>query len=191
MSADQDDCMSRIEPQFKVLHDSLCDGMAFYLSKYIKKVLAQHRDRTSANCVYDHAFHNLRERLEGEPGCHFLNHRGLEVLNYFDLALLRLKKVNGAGRARNLLTKQQRDYDDQKSIPGLPDAAVRLVVGYQPDPAFSAVERVIVSRPLGKTIRWTAQIVGADDALIKWFDITPARLAGTEAVDFDAARRRS
>ncbi len=189
MSADQDDCMSCIEPLFKVLHDSLYDGMAFYLSRYTKKVLAQHRDRTSANCVYDHAFHNLREHLEGKPGCHFLNRRGLEVLNYFDLALLRLKKVNGAGRARNLLTKQQRDYDDQKPIPGLPDAAVRLVVGYQPDPAFSAVERVIVSRPLGKTIRWTAQIVVLDDAP-KWFDITPARLAGTEAVDFDAARRR-
>jgi hypothetical protein len=190
MSADQDDCMSRIEPLFKVLHDALHDGMGFYLGKYSKKVLAQHRDRTAANCVYDHAFHNLREQLDGEPGCHFLNRRGLEVLNYFDLALVRLKKVNGAGRAQNLRTKQQRDYDDQKSIPGLPDAAVRLIVGYQPDAAFSFVERVIVSRPLGKTIRWTAQIVVADDAS-KWFDITPDRLAGTEAVDFDSVRRRS
>jgi hypothetical protein len=109
-------------------------------------------------------------------------------LNYFDLALLRLKKVNGAGRSRNVLTKQQRDYDDQKPIPGLPPAAVRLVVGYQPDAAFSVIERVIVSRPLGKEILWSAQIVVADEAPA-WFDVTPTRLAGTEAVDFDAARR--
>lgn len=189
MSADQDDCMSRIEPLFGVLHDSLHHGMSFYLGKYMKKVLAQHRDRTAANCVYDHAFHNLREQLDGQKGCHFLNSRGLEVLNYFDRALIRLKKVDGAGRGSNVLTKQQRDYDDQKSIPGLPDAAKRLIVGYQPDIAFSAIERVIVSRPLGKTILWSAQIVVAD-AAAKWFDITPVRFDVTEAVDFDAARRR-
>lgn len=148
----------------------------------------QHRDRTAANCVYDHAFHSLRERLEEEPGCHFLNVRGLEVLNYFDLALLRLKNVNGAGRARNLLTPLQRDYDDQKPLPGLPPEAARLVIGYQPDAAFSAIERVIVSRPLGKTIRWTSQIVILDDAP-SWIDITPARFTGTDGTDLDASRR--
>jgi hypothetical protein len=180
--------MSRIEPLFRPLHDALYDGMGLYQSKYIKKVVAQHRDRTAANCVYDHSFHNLRERLEGEPGCHFLNVRGLEVLNYFDLALLRLKKVNGAGRARNLLTRQQRDYDNQKPLPNLPPEAARLVIGYQPDAAFSAIERVIVSRPLRKTIQWASQIVILDDAP-SWIDITPARFTGTDETDFDASRR--
>ena len=131
----------------------------------------------------------MREWLGESPGCHFLNIRGLEVLNYWDLALIRLKKVNGAGRWQNYATPQQRKYDDQLPLPGLPPEAVRLVVGYQPDAAFSAVERIIVSRPLGKTIRWTAQIVVSDD-VASWADITPARFGFGDAVDFNPARRR-
>jgi hypothetical protein len=190
MIEDEEDCMSRIEPLFRVLHVSLHHGMAFYKENYSAEVISQHRDRTAASCVYDHSFHRMREELDGSPGCHFVRlGRLLEVLNYCDLAVLRLKKVNGAGRWRNYPTKQQRDFDDQKPLPGLPSEAVRLVVGYQPDPSFSIVERVIVSRPLGETIRWTAQIVVVDDAC-SWVDITPSRLEGTERVDFGSRRRR-
>jgi hypothetical protein len=108
---------------------------------------------------------------------------------YRDVAVIRLKKVNGAGRGRNLLTRQQEDYDAQKPFPELPPEAVRLVAGYQPDAAFSGVERVIISRPLHKTIYWAAQVVVMDDALA-WTDITPPRFSGTERTDFDWARRR-
>lgn len=181
--------MGLIEPLFKSLHDSLYHGMAFYQEHYTAEVIAQQRDRTAANCVYDHGFHHLRELLDDEKGCHFLSLRGLEVLNYHDLAVLRLKKVNSEGRWQNVRTKQQRDFDNQLPLPGLPPEAVRLVIGYEPDPAFTAIERVIVARPLGKTIRWTAQIVIIEEEA-SWLDITPARIAGTERVDFDAGRAR-
>jgi hypothetical protein len=191
MTEDQERCMALIDPLLKPLHDSFLDGMAFYNNpeNYSPIALAQHRDRSSANNVYDHAFHALRGRVDGTPGYHFLNIRGLEVLNYCDEAVVRLKKVNGAGRGRNVLTDQQQEYDDQKPLPGLPDAAVRLVAGYQPDPAFTSVQRVIVSRPIGKNIIWAAQIVFVEDAA-QWIDITPERLPGTDRVDFDIARRR-
>lgn len=189
MDADQEDCMGRIEPLFRPLHEALRHGMTFYQKNYTAEAIAQQRDRTAASCVYDHSFHRLKEVLDQERGCHFLNHHGLEVLNYFDLALVRFKKVNGAGRWRNYQTPQQQDYDNQLPLPNLPNAAVRLVVGYQPDAAFTAVERVIVSRPLGNIIRWTSQIVVLDDA-VSWVDITPARLPGTERTDFQAGRRR-
>jgi hypothetical protein len=189
MDVDQEDCMGCIEPLFGVLNDSLHHGMAFYQQNYTAEAIAQQRDRTAANCVYDHGYHRLKEQLDQSSGCNFLQVRGLEVLNYWDLAVIRLKKVNGAGRWRNYLTQQQRDFDDQLPLVGLPAAAVRLVVGYQPDAAFTAIDRVIVSRPLGKTIRWTAQIVIVDQKL-SWIDITPARLSGTERTDFDSSRRR-
>jgi hypothetical protein len=189
MDEDQEDCMGRIEPLFRPLDDALRHGMAFYRNNYSAEVVAQQRDRTAANCVYDHSFHRIRELLDQEPGCHFLSVRGLEVLNYYDLAVLRLKKVDGAGRWRNFQTPQQRDFDRQLPLPGLPAAAVRLVVGYEPDAAFTTVERIIVSRPFVNTIRWAAQIVVLDDNT-SWLDITPARIAGTERVDFRAGRRR-
>jgi hypothetical protein len=188
MDWDQEDCMGRIEPLFRPLHDALHHGMAFYQQNYSAEVIAQQRDRTAANCVYDHGFHRIKEELGLTAGCHFLTVRGLEVLNYHDLALLRFKKVDGSGRWRNYQTKQQRDFDNQLPLPGLPPAAVRLVVGYEPDAAFTTVERVIVSRPLGRNIRWAAQIVVLDD-VVSWEDITPARLLGTERVDFSTGGR--
>jgi hypothetical protein len=163
--------------------------MTFYQENYSAKVIAQQRDRTAANCVYDHGFHRMKEQLDQSPGCNFLHVRGLEVLNYLDLAVIRLKKVNGAGRWRNYQTKQQQNFDDQLPLRGLPLEAVRLVVGYQPDAAFTAIERIIVARPLGKTIRWTAQIIMADEKM-SWVDITPERIPGTERTDFNPARRR-
>jgi hypothetical protein len=189
MDQDQEDCMGRIEPLFRPLHDALHHGMAFYQANYSAEAIAQQRDRTAANCVYDHGFHRIKEVLGEESGCHFLSMRGLEVLNYFDLAVLRFKKVNGAGRWRNYGTPPQHDFDYQLPLPGLPKEAVRLVIGYEPDAAFTSVERIIVSRPLGKTIRWTAQIVVIEETA-SWTDITTARIAGTERVDFMAGRRR-
>jgi hypothetical protein len=191
MIDNQDGCMARIEPILRVLHDCLLDGMAFYQDpeNYSYAAVAQQRGRTVAGCVNDHAFHKLRESLESKPGCHFPSIRGLEVLNYQDKALIRIKKVNGAGRGRNAITKQQMDYDAQLTLPGLPLEAVRLVAGYQPDAAFSSVQRVIISAPIGKTIVWTAQVVIVEDA-VSWVDITPSRLPETRKTDFGTRRRR-
>jgi hypothetical protein len=191
VSADQDEAMARIEPILKTLYDCLYDGMAFYKNpeNYSAAATAQQRERTVAGCVNDHAFHSLRAALDGKPGCHFPNMRGLEILNYKDRAVIRIKKVNGAGRGRNVRTKQQIAYDAQLPLRGIPSAAVRLVAGYQPDSAFSGVQRVIISAPLGKTIAWAAQVVILND-VASWTDITPARLPETKRTDFKERREK-
>jgi hypothetical protein len=185
MSADQDEAMALIEPILKVLYDCLYDGMAFYQDpeNYSAAAVAQQRERTVAGCINDHAFHRLRETLGAKKGCRFPRLRGLEVLDYEGKALIRIKKVNGAGRGRNAATKQQRDYDAQLPLPGLPPEAVRLVAGYQPDPAFTSVQRIIISAPLGKTIAWASQVVIVEEGA-SWIDITPSRLPGTDRTDF-------
>lgn len=191
MTPDQDHCMGLIQPLLEALYDSLYDGMAFRLDpkNYSPEAIAQQRGRTASNCVNDHAFHRLRERVEGWPGCHFLNIKQMEVLNYFDKALIRLKRVNGAGRASNVQTEQQQSYDDQKPFPELPDKAVRLVAGYQADALFMSIDRVIISKPLGPNILWAAQVTKLDE-VATWEDITPTRFDGFDRHDFDAARRR-
>ena len=93
MTNHQTDCMARIEPILRTLYDCLHEGMAFFQNpaNYSPAAVAQQRERTVAGCVYDHAFHELRSALEGKPGCHFPNIRGLEVLNY---TLIPLKSEN-------------------------------------------------------------------------------------------------
>ena len=122
-------------------------------------------------------------------GLHPLARRGLHVLNYKDQTLARFKKVKPNGKHSNYQTKQQQDYDDQKSFPGFPEPAYRLTVGYHLDASGAYLERIMIARPLGRSIFWTAQ-VSVLDGLAQWEDITPKRFTGTDGADFDAKRAR-
>ncbi len=190
MSDDQDQCMRLAAPLLRGVYDVLYDAVAMYQGGgYSDEVRAEHSDRGAANCVYDHAEKAMVRYFDGMKGVNFLNIRGLFVLNYLDLVVLRWKKVKPSGRHRNYPTQQQRDYDDQLPLPDLPEAAKRLTAGYQLDAGGTAIERVMIARPRGRSVDWTAQIIIVNDEA-KWIDITPPRFAGTERTDFDAERAR-
>ncbi len=190
MTDDQELCMRLATPLLRGLYDALHDAKAMYEGEgYSAEVRAEHSDRGAASCVYDHAEKAMIRQFDGMKGVHFLNARGLLVLNYRDLVLVRWKKVSPSGRHRNYPTAQQRDYDDQKPLPGLPEAAKRLTAGYQLDASGTAIERVMIARPLGSTVWWAAQIVVVDDQA-SWIDITQTRFPGTERADFNAERAR-
>jgi hypothetical protein len=112
------------------------------------------------------------------PGVNVLNIQGLEVVNFLGIACVRFKKVDGAGRGRNIDTMQQRRFDRQLPLPGLPAAAAHLVAGYKPDISRSGIEKVLIACPLGWTTLWTVQITLSEEK--KWVDITPLRFTGTE-----------
>lgn len=187
---DQQAAMRDIQPLLPGIHAVFRDAFALYQGPdYSDRVRAEHNDRAAANNMYAHVEKKAIEVFDGIPGVAFINVNSLHVLNYKDLALLRFKKVRANGRHSNVQTDQQRDYDDQLSIPGLPDRARRLTAGYQLDAAGTSIERVIISRPIGRTILWAAQVL-ADESRAEWEDITTKRFAGTSPVDFDAERVR-
>jgi hypothetical protein len=177
---DQLAIMTVLEPYLARMYSCFPAAMALY-NKVEPHIRADHDDRAAASSVYCHAWNGLQRELSEEPGFHFLTHRGLNLLNIRDQVLIRAKKVDANGRHRNADTRQQRDFDAQAELPGLPPAAVRLVIGYQPDAAFSEVERVTVRRPQG---RWVSQIIEADTEC-SWVDITPVELP------FGTMRRRA
>ncbi len=88
-------------------------------------------------------------RFDGRDGYRVQRLRGLALLNYRDVIVWRFKKVDGSGRHQNYQTKQQRDFDDQLILPGIPEAATRLTSGYQPDAAAEGIERVLFRDPSG------------------------------------------
>lgn len=190
MNEDQEVCMALAEPLLRGVHDVLYDAMAFYQGEdYSAKARAEHSNRAAANVVYDHAEKAMIRRFDGMAGVSFINKDGLHVLNYFDRVVLRFKKVKPSGKHANYQTQRQQDYDDQKIIPGLPEAAKRLTAGYQLSVGGDAIERVMIARPLGRAIAWAAQIVALEERAT-WHDITPDRLAGMQRTDFDASRAR-
>lgn len=180
-------CMELISPLLAGLHDDWHAAHQLYQGLYPPEILAEHDETTAANCVRAHMLMAIRRRFDGVARCHVLDIKGLKILNYRDLAVLRFKKVDAAGRHRNYLTEQQKNFDDQLPLPNLPPKAIRLTSGYQLDMSGQLIERIIIARPLSSSIMWTAQVNVIEDAPV-WIDITPRRLAGTEHFDY---RRRA
>lgn len=185
--ADQEQAMETAMPILPTLHLILNEAVAFYFSneEYSDRARAEHTDRAMANCIYSHAEKGMLRAAETVEGLHAINVRGLHVLNHRDLTLARFKKVKPNGKHSNYQTKQQQDYDDQLTLPGIPEPAYRLTAGYQMDASGSFLERVIIARPIGRTIFWTSQVTVLE-GVASWVDITPRKLAGMEASDFDA-----
>jgi hypothetical protein len=164
--------MATLEPHFSQIVDICNSAVALYNSETTPRGRADHDSRAALAAIYSHAWKGYIREFGEEAGFHFLTIRGLNLLNIRDAVVLRAKKVDANGRHTNHASQQQREFDRQLPLPGLSPAATRLVIGYELDPAFSTVERVIVRRPLGQ---WTAQIV-LTEAAYAWEDITPAQL---------------
>lgn len=169
---DQTAIMALLDPFLPRIYPLFPAGLDLYNSEISLKARAEHDERAAASATWCHIWTGFQREFDDDHGFHFLDVRGLKLLNIRDQLLVRAKKVDENGRHRNSDTAQQRAFDAQDPLPGLPPAAARLVIGYQPDPAFSTVERVTVRRPLG---RWVAQIIEAAEAPY-WADITPVEL---------------
>lgn len=188
--ADQTEAMEAAGPILPIIHSILDSSVAFYFSEaYSPEARADHTDRAMANCIYSHAEKRMIGAAAETAGLKALSLRGLNVLNYNDKALIRFKKVSANGKHSNYQTKQQQNYDDQLSLPGIPEPAFRLTAGYQLDATGSALERIMIARPIGKNIFWSAQ-VSILDGEANWADITPRRFTGTDGSDFNADRAR-
>lgn len=187
---DQAQAMGIAEPILAELYGVMDESVKFYFSDaYTDRARAEHTDRAVANCIYAHAEKRVAALAEEMPGMAVIDVRSLRVANYLDKALFRFKRVKANGKHSNYQTKQQQDYDDQKPFPQFPEPAIRLTVGYELDEAGAGLKRVMIARPIGRTIFWTAQVVMAESAA-QWQDITPRRFGATEAIDFDAERAR-
>jgi hypothetical protein len=187
---DQVLAMGRVEPILTHLYGILDHAVSFYFGdRYTDAARAEHSNTTAANCIYSHAETEMIRVADRVDGLSRIRVRQLHILNFRDLIVARFKKVKANGRHSNYLTLQQLDYDDQKTIPRIPDPAIRLTVGYQLDPTGTALERIMIARPIGRQIFWTSQVIVVDE-VASWTDITPRRFVGMDVVDFDIERVR-
>jgi hypothetical protein len=188
MIEDQDRCMKLAKPVLVDFYEIWHHAFDNY-QDYPTEFTAEHDDTTAANCIRAHAWTELVRRFDGKRGYKLYRIRGLNLLLYRNDLVWRLKKVNVSGRHQNYQTEQQKVFDDQLPLPGIPPSATRLTSGYQPDTASQCIERIIVSRPLARSILWASQVNLDDGGAAAWVDITPPRLSGTDRVDYRGRRR--
>jgi hypothetical protein len=178
MKSDLERCMDLSAPFLPIMHEAWHAAFDKY-RKTDAELRSEYDDTTVANVVRAHMWHEVQARFQGRPGCATRSISGLKLLFYKDLFVWRFKQVNGRGRHSNVQTKQQRDFDLRLPLPGIPPPATRLTSGYQPDASGESIERIVVSRPYGKSVDWVAQ-VNVIDKKATWIEITPRRFAGTE-----------
>jgi len=143
--------------------------------EYPADILIEHTPRAAATCTYDHMVAEAERRWIDRRGIVPKEIRGLKVWIVRDAAVLRFKKMDEDGRSRNYPTKQAKNFDDGATLPGLPEPAARLSVGYLLDGTQSQFIRAQVAKPRShKTIEWCAAIVpaSAPGERTTWRDVT-------------------
>lgn len=145
---------------------------------YDPAILVEHDPRAAAACIYAHMAAEAERRFTDRPDIKPVDSRplgGLKVWRVGQAALIRFKKHDEDGRSRNYPTKQAKAYDRGQPLPGLPQPATRLSVGYWLDPTGTEFIRTQVARPVGKMIDWCAAIIPAQERREgepRWIDVT-------------------
>lgn len=153
-----EDCMAALDEWLHDFDNIARTGLATY-RQYPPEILVEHDTRANACCVYSHMVAEADRRFLGKKSITSLDIRGLKVWVFGDHSVIRFKKMDEDGKSRNYPTKQAKDFDYGNQLPGLPEPAIRLSVGYLPDPTGTSVRRTQIARPAGKGIEWCAAIV--------------------------------
>ena len=94
----------------------------------------------------------------------YMEIRGLKLWILEDAdVVVSFKKMNKNGSVRNHDSKQQRDFDSQLPLPGLPIPPTRLRVGYLLDPLATNYVRTQIAAPNNKSILWCCAIHSSEE----------------------------
>jgi hypothetical protein len=147
---------------------------------YAPNVLVELDSRAQAVCTYCHMVAEADRRFLGRAGVRALDIRGLKLWLFEEAnAVMRFKKMDEDGLTRNYPTKQARDFDAGRQLPGLPQPPVRLTAGYLLDLTGLEFVRSQIAKPAGrKKAIWCAAIVPIaerKEGERAWRDVTRQR----------------
>ena len=121
---------------------------------------------TQAGLVRDYIVEEIKQEFDGEPGVSHRTFRNLFLLNIQNRYFLRFKKLDRRLRTRNVPTQLSLDFLLQQplSLPGMPDPATHLNVGYQPGLTIST-STLWITCPDGNTLEWKWEITEATEPI--------------------------
>jgi hypothetical protein len=137
--------------------------------------------RAQATCTFCHMHAEADRRLMGRADIRAIDYQGGLKLWLYETAnvVIRLKKMDEDGKSRNYPTKQAKDYDAQRELPGLPLPPVRLTAGYWLDATGQIINRVQIARPDGRRLpTWCAAVVPQEQRTAGeriWIEVTRQR----------------
>lgn len=142
------------------LRDCVVRALDEYASE-IGKFAYRHSKRSQASLIHDYMVDAIQAEFADEAGIKFSTKRNLFTANFFNNYLIKLKKHDRRLRTRNIPTQLVLDWLDQKQLelPGMPDEATKLHLGYQPGATLSA-SKIWLTCPDGSALDWKWELAG-------------------------------
>lgn len=125
-------------------------------------------NRARACFIFSHIVFAVRQRFAETRGVRIMQKRGFPELVIKGRYVIRFKKLDSRGRARNFATTQNRLWFEQHAeLPEMPPRAVRLVAGYVLDLLGTQIERVLVICPINASaVEWRIDLREPGDATV-------------------------
>jgi hypothetical protein len=158
MLATLDQAQVDLEPYIARLRRCVKDGISQFQADYGPR-LYKIQLGTQAGLVRDYIVEEIKTEFDGEAGVSYSTTRNLFLLNVGNRYFLRFKKLDRRLRTRNIPTQLSLDFLLQQplSLPGMPDPATHLNVGYKPGLTL-ATSTVWVTCPDGPALEWQWEI---------------------------------
>lgn len=160
MTATIDQARGDLAPYVARLRGCITSAIASYQGE-IGKFAFRHSKRSQASLIHDYMVDAIKAEFDDEPGVTYSTRRNLFTVNFFHKYLIKLKKHDGRLRTRNIPTQLVLDWLDQKQLdlPGMPDEATKLHLGYQPGMTL-ATSKVWLTCPDGSVLDWQWELAG-------------------------------
>ncbi len=175
METNIDIIMDKLYPHLPVFDEVLRNAHEIYKSRYPIDVVVDHDASTQAHCTYRHILTEAKKRFNDSLNIkHFEINGQNSWLFKRENIIIRFKKMDRDGVSANYPTKQAKVWEHSDSLPGIPEQATYLTIGYLLDLTGSEYIRSQLSLSYGKS-RWCAAIipnVGETGIIYDWENVT-------------------
>lgn len=177
----EDVMLSLGEERLLMFDNVLRTGVAAYF-KIALALRVEHDSRAQAAVTYSHIVAEAERQFDNLPGVRFMEIQQLKLWLFEDPdVVVSFKKMNKYGHVKRHDSKQQRDFDAQLPLEGLPIPPTRLRVGYLLDDFATNYVRTQIATPNNKSNFWCVAIHPQEDRVAGqsiWYDITQQKKLG-------------
>lgn len=126
--------------------------------------------RTKANLAHDHMRSRLKSSLSETLNVKTGKWNGIFAITVGDDAFCRIKKFLKGGRVSVTLTAQQRKFNNQATIPGIPDLPALITIGYYEDKPWTKILSIYASCYTADGLEWYQKFGGEGFSQLNLFD---------------------
>jgi hypothetical protein len=172
--ATRDQAETDLRPYAERFLRCIREAVLQYLDEH-GRLAYRYSKRTQASIIHDYMVDRIKAEFDGEPGVTWRLARNLFVLNVHNKYLIKLKKHDRAFKTSNIMTQLTFDWLTQKQLelPGMPDPATHLHLGYQPGYTLASSTYVITCRD-GSVIEWVWPLMEAEPTVLRLPERPPA-----------------